>query len=63
MTNNKLYNSDEAGHLTGRKGVTVRQLAKVHGIGQRVGRNWVFTDEDIERLKAIPKPGRPPFEK
>jgi hypothetical protein len=60
---NKLYNSEEAGQLTGRKAVTVRQLAKDHGIGQHVGRDWVFTQEDIERLKAIPKPGRPPLKR
>jgi hypothetical protein len=56
----KLYNTEEAGQLTGRKAVTVRQLAKVHGIGTRIGRDWVFTDADIDRLRSIPKPGRPP---
>jgi hypothetical protein len=58
MTEN-FYNTTEAGRLTGKKPVTVRQLAKTHNIGTRVGRDWVFTEADIERLKAIPKPGRP----
>jgi hypothetical protein len=55
----RLYNSTEAGKLTGRAAVTVRQLAKTHNIGRLIGRDWVFTEDDIKRLKAIPKPGRP----
>lgn len=58
-----LYNSEQAGEMTGRKAVTVRQLAQAHQIGKRIGRDWVFTDDDIMRLRSIPKPGRPPFKK
>jgi hypothetical protein len=54
-----LYNCKTAAELTGRSPVTVRQLARTRGIGRRVGRDWVFTDADIARLKAIPGPGRP----
>ena len=54
---NKLYNSTQAGELTGRAAVTVRQLAKTHGIGTRIGRDWIFTEDDIKLLRSIPKPG------
>jgi hypothetical protein len=52
------YDIKTAAELTGRSPGTVRQLARARGIGKRVGRDWVFTDADIERLRAIPKPER-----
>ncbi len=33
----------------------IRQLAPVLGVGQRVGRDWVFTDEDVAILDARKK--------
>lgn len=59
----KLYSTAEAAAATGKAVQTIRQLAKSHSIGQRIGRDWVFTQDDIERLKAVPKPGRPAFKK
>ena len=59
MEPEKLYTTAEAAEMTGRKPVTVRQLAATHGIGRRIGRDWVFDDNDILRLRNIPKPGRP----
>ncbi len=55
-----LYTGKEVAEMTGRKPVTVRRLAIVHEIGFKMGRDWVFTPDDIEKIKAIPKPGRPP---
>jgi hypothetical protein len=55
----KLYDTKTAGEMIGKKAVTVRWMAAKHNIGQRVGRDWVFTDADIERMKALPGPGRP----
>jgi hypothetical protein len=57
MTEN-IYDTKTAAELTGRSPGTVRQLARARGIGKRIGRDWVFTDADIERLRAIPKPER-----
>ncbi len=39
----------------------IRQLAADLGIGQKLGRDWVFTEDDLERLqkretKSGPKP-------
>jgi hypothetical protein len=57
MTEN-FYDIKTAAELAGRSPGTVRQLARARGIGKRMGRDWVFTDADIERLRAIPKPER-----
>jgi len=40
--------------------VTIRHHARTHHIGTKVGRDWVFTEDDVERLLALPGPGRPP---
>ena len=55
----KMYNSAELAELTGRKPVTIRKLAAEYGLGQKVGRDWVFTDQDIEKIKQVPRVVRP----
>jgi len=55
----KTYTTAEAAGTLGKRPVTVRYLAKAHGIGTKHGRDWLFTDADIEALAAIPGPGRP----
>jgi hypothetical protein len=42
--------------------VTPRQvghLAKLHGLGRKLGRDWQFTNEDLRMMKRRPKVGRP----
>jgi len=39
---------------------SVRDYARRHGIGQKIGRDWLFSEMDIERLQKRPKKGRPP---
>jgi hypothetical protein len=56
----KLYSAAEAGTLTNRSSLAVRNLARRHGFGQQAGTMWVFTDEDIDRLRAINKVGGRP---
>jgi hypothetical protein len=59
----ELRTSDQAADAVGRSGPWVRAAATRHGVGWRVGRDWVFRPDDIERLRAIAaaaKPGRPP---
>jgi hypothetical protein len=43
-------------------GITPRQvgyLAKLHGLGRKLGRDWQFTKEDLRMMKRRPKVGRP----
>lgn len=54
-----LYSSTEVAALVGKAASTVKQLARTHDIGRIVGHSRVFTEEDIERLRALPGPGRP----
>jgi hypothetical protein len=45
-----------------RLNVTPRQvghLAKQHGVGTKVGRDWIFTEQEVRRLASRPKVGRP----
>jgi hypothetical protein len=42
--------------------VTPRQvghLAKLHGLGKKVGRDWHFTGPEVAKLKRRPTVGRP----
>lgn len=58
----ELRTSDEAAAAVNRSAPWVRAIAAKHGIGWRVGRDWVFRPDDIERLRVIvaaAKPGRP----
>ncbi len=36
----------------------VRHLARQHGIGFKIGRNWLFSSHDVAKLKKRPQPGR-----
>lgn len=56
---NKLYTTKEAAEITGKAEVTVRMLVRTHGLGQKMGKVYILTDEDIKALQRIPKPGRP----
>jgi len=47
--------------MVNRARVTVRQLAQKYEddpkpIGQKIGRDWRFTDEDVERIKVLQPP-------
>jgi hypothetical protein len=45
-----------------RLAITPRQvghLAKQHGVGVKVGRDWIFTEQEVQRLTIRPKVGRP----
>ena len=45
-----------------RLNVTPRQvghLAKQHSIGTKIGRDWIFTEQEVQRLTSRPKVGRP----
>jgi hypothetical protein len=56
----KLYSTADVTDILNKAECTVRMLAAKHGIGRKIARSWVFTDEDVELLRKIPGPGRPP---
>jgi hypothetical protein len=55
----RLYATADIVERTGKAESTIRMLAAKHGIGRKIGGNWVFTDADIETFRQIPGPGRP----
>lgn len=48
----KFYTSDEVAKMTGLSRVSVRVYVKRLGIGRKVFSSRVFTDEDIEKIRA-----------
>lgn len=56
----KTYTSNQVAELTGRTRRTVLQAAENHPgeIGRKHGRDWVFTDADIAKIRAL-RMGRP----
>lgn len=42
---------------------TVRRAAAAHGIGLKVGRDWIFGQSDVDQLCAVirDEPGNPEF--
>ena len=59
-----VYSVNQAQHLLAQAGrhirpVTIRWLARTHGIGRKIGRDWLFDDDDIAALLALPRQGRP----
>ncbi|MBI5951785.1 MAG: helix-turn-helix domain-containing protein [Chloroflexi bacterium] len=57
--NEKLYTTKEVASKLGKSVVTVRMLIRTHGIGQKIGTDYILTEKDIEALMKIPGPGRP----
>lgn len=59
MAKEKLYSADEVAGLLGKSSFAIRKAAVKHHIGTKLVMGWVFTDEDIERLKTeVGPPGR-----
>ena len=57
----KIYSAYDLGDRMDIKHTTVRYHARVHNIGTKVDRQWVFTEHDMELMEAIPGPGRRPW--
>ena len=51
--------SEEAATKLGLDESQVRRLAVSLGVGFKVGRNWLFTVEDVKVLRGRPGMGRP----
>lgn len=58
-----MYDCEEAAEYLGIEPVTLRRYAldkRIHGY--KAGANWVFTQDELDRFKAIPrKVGNPNF--
>ncbi len=54
-----LMSSEEAATKLGLDDSQVRRLAVSLGVGFKVGRNWLFTTEDLKVLRRRPRMGRP----
>jgi hypothetical protein len=53
-----LYTSDEAAAELGITRRRVLQLAESRNVGRKLGRDWVFTNSDIDAMR-VRVPGRP----
>ena len=51
--------SEEAATKLGLDDSQVRRLAVSLGVGFKVGRNWLFTTEDLKVMRRRPRMGRP----
>ena len=59
----KIYSTDEVAKILELSSSRIRKAAAALKIGQKVGRGWIFTPEDIEKIRGrIGMRGRPvPF--
>ena len=53
------YNGKQVAEMLGKQPITIRKISERFGIGVKVGRDWIYTDEDVETLRNWRKPGRP----
>ena len=53
----KLYSTAEAAQAVGISEPTVRRLARLHQLGTRKGRDWLFTQHDLDRMRQRPRVG------
>ena len=60
MTTNepRIYTSDEAAAELGITRRRVLQLAESRNVGRKLGRDWVFTPDDVDAMR-VRTPGRP----
>lgn len=53
----KLYSTAEAATALQVSAETVRRLARLHRLGLRKGRDWLFTPHDLDRMRQRPRVG------
>lgn len=56
-----LYTTAQAAALLGLDASSVRRLARKLKLGQRLGRDWFFTKDDLDRMRGRPSVGNPSF--
>lgn len=52
-----LLTSAEVAQVTGRARVTIQSLARRRKLGRKVGRDWLFTWDDVHKIQGIDKKG------
>jgi hypothetical protein len=56
------YTTKAAAQLLGRAVVTIRLIVRENELGEKVGRDWVLTEDEFQKLREIvenAKHGRP----
>jgi Helix-turn-helix domain len=61
MTSPTLHTTAQAAALLGLDASSVRRLARKLKLGQRLGRDWFFTQADLDRMRKRPSVGNPSF--
>lgn len=46
-----IYSADDVAAQLGMSGSRVRQAARRWGLGQKLGREWIFRDADVEAIR------------
>jgi hypothetical protein len=54
MATDTLYTTAEVAEDLGISMARLRLIAARYGIGKKVGRDWLFTDADLEQLRQRP---------
>ena len=54
-----LLTAEQIAKELGKSVEAIRKIAAKHNIGTKLGRDWIFTEQDIKAFEAIPGPGRP----
>jgi hypothetical protein len=61
VTTPTTYTTAQAAALLGLDTSSVRRLARKLKLGQRLGRDWFFSQSDLDRMRSRPSPGNPSF--
>jgi hypothetical protein len=51
MLKEKLYNCKEAAEILGLTDGRIRQICRWNSIGSKIGRDWLLTEKDLEKLR------------
>ena len=57
----RLHTTAQAAAILGLDASSVRRLARKLKLGQRLGRDWFFTQADLDRMRGRPSVGNPSF--
>jgi len=56
----RYYTVKEAAAQTGKTQAALRKLSARHGIGIKLGRDWLYTEAELKMLRHWRGSGRPP---
>ena len=64
MSTLNLMSAPEAAVVLGISEVRVRQLCRKGRLGNRVGKQWIITSDELKQFAKVPRPaGNPAFQK